>query len=267
MNSSLKIIWIIVLLIPVGCGTKDVKRCVIKEAIVGYPATGQYFFKRVFIHDGTNYTEIQEHAYDQSTKTFSDAPTSITKITYANGNISKTVMQDAQSGRYFQKTYSYTLDGDITNVHISEESGINGTADFTNAYDSHFVQTRSGIVHTKDDLGRPLLESYENGNLTKIGVQSPNGSYAAYDTTWSFSAFYIYDNRPNVASEYIIQDMIANTPNWGRCPNSAVEFLTITEAGDSIPQKWTFFTSSDNRLEKYVLNGTGQTVTLSYTCQ
>jgi hypothetical protein len=254
-------------LIPVGCRNNEVKRCLIKEAIVGYPDTGLYFFKRDFIHDGTNYSEIHEHAYDQVTKTFSDAPTSTTKITYANGRISKTVMQDVLNGRYVQRTFSYTVDGDITNVHISLESGINGNVDFTNAFDSHFIQTKSGVYLTKDDLGKPILESYENGNLTKIAVQSPKGSYAAYDTTWSFSSFYIYDNKPNVASEYIIQDMIANTPNWGLCTNSAVEYLTVTEQGDSIPQKWTFYTSSDSRLEKYVLDGTRQTVTLSYTCQ
>lgn len=246
---------------------QDVNSCIMKEAIVSYPGDNNILYKKVFTHDGLNYTEVREFTYHTSDKKYSETPDFITTLTYENGKITKEVRQDVKNNYFFQWTFSYTVDGPKTIVHIHNRTVINGVMENEGDFETNFFESPAdGIYLSKSILGDLSLEEYENGNLVRVGNPSPSGSYFAYDTTWAFNSRYVYDDKPNVTTEYVLQEEINQVPNGGYCKNNVLQFIYTADNGQSQSLEQSFTINSQNRLEKYVYGGTERTVTITYSC-
>lgn len=246
-----------------SCTYHDTSFCTMKEAVVS--DAGQIISKEVFVHDGSNYVEVQEFRYDDLAQKFNETPNYITTLTYANGRVVSAVRRAVGGPDESQQSYAYTTSGDITNVSIHLAVLYNGNVTAETTHEEHFIEKPSDTTYlTKDPLGTTTIEQYRNGNLMNVGVQADTGTFAAFDTTWAFTLRYHYDNKPNAATDYVLLDLITNIPNWGYCTNNVTE-LFIGNIPD--PQKQTFFLGQNNRLEKYVYEGTGRTVTITYNCK
>ena len=256
-----------VLFLTVSCGDDD-QACVMKEAIVSYPVDDLHL-KRVFTHDGTNYTEIHDYLYDDVKKDFNETPYQVITFTYTNGKVSKTIKHNPQNSdnAYVESTFTYTVVDEITIIHVHEVFYLDDTILLDRMIERHFVESpRDDFYLTKNEIGEPILEHYENGNLINVGFQSDTGTHVAYDTTWAFTLHYNYDNKPNAINEYVLLDLISYVPNYGYCTNNMIELITNPDT-QPVSIKQQFNLKSGNKLDKYVYEGTGRTVTINYDCK
>lgn len=262
------------MLMLVSCGDDGFRECVIAASEVSYEgAQGGKVLRSVYHHDGVQYTAIDGYQYDTGSQSYPATPSYTVRFQYQGDRLSEMRVQYMGSSEYDLYRFTYQQQGELTRMERQLSRYRGETELFTLAPMpfTYVERPTDQVVMGENMLGEYFLYVFENGNMVKLGFESPTGTYRAFDRTWHFPIEYKYDNRPNPLASiairyYISMYYLASPPNFGLCINNMVEELYV-DTDPPISRRNSYELLDGRWLTKWTYHSTGRTVSFELDCR